>query len=128
MPRHRVLVVDDHNLFRTALKMLLSAEPDLDIAVVAEARSASEAYAAFDRGGFDVVVVDLALPGSSGLTVLQEAKRRKLPQPRLVLSGHNELDMISESVAAGASGYVSKDQDADELFAALRAVLRGDTF
>jgi DNA-binding NarL/FixJ family response regulator len=59
---------------------------------------------------------------------LQEAKRRKLPQPRLVLSGHTELDMISESLAAGASGYISKDQDSDQLFAALRAVLRGEKF
>src|SRR2546423_9769810 len=126
MARHRVLLIDDHALFRAALKVLLTSTPELALDVVAEAGSATEAYEQFDSGQFDVIVIDLVLPGSSGLTILQEAKRRKLPQPRLVLSGHTEIDMMTEAMAAGASGYVSKDQDPADLFAALRAVLRGE--
>ncbi len=124
----RVLLIEDHALFRAALKALLASRPELGLEVVAEAGSADEAYACFERGGFDVILLDLLLPGSSGLTILGEARRRGLRQPRLVLSAHGELDMISEAMAAGASGYVSKDQASDELFDGIRAVLRGETF
>jgi len=110
MTQGRVLLIDDHNLFRAALKALLASESGLALTVTAEATGATEAYHCFDRGDFDVIVMDLMLSGSSGLTILHEAKRRKLPQPRLVLSAHTEVDMITESIAAGASGYVSKDR------------------
>jgi len=128
MTQGRVLLIDDHNLFRAALKALLASESGLALTVTAEATGATEAYHCFDRGDFDVIVMDLMLSGSSGLTILHEAKRRKLPQPRLVLSAHTEVDMITESIAAGASGYVSKDQEPAALFEALRAVMRGEMF
>jgi DNA-binding NarL/FixJ family response regulator len=128
MSRVRVVLIDDHSLFRAALKTLLKAATDIPLEVVAEASNATEAYTCFERGDFDVVILDLMLPGSSGLTVLNEARRRKLQQPRLVLSAHTEPDMITEAIAAGASGYVSKVDEPAELFEALRAVLRGGMF
>jgi DNA-binding NarL/FixJ family response regulator len=124
----RIVLIDHHVLLRAGLKALFASAPDLDLQVVAEAGRASEAYRVFDGADFDVIVLGLMLPGSSGLTILNEAKRRRLPQPRVVLSAHTDVDVVAQAVAAGANAYVSKDQGPEVLFEALSKVANGETF
>ena len=124
----RILCVEDQAIMRAALKLLLESEPELAMEIALEAGNAREAYAAFDRGDFDLVLLDLSLPGTGGLAILEEARRRRLAQPCLVLSGHAEPDVIAEAMAAGARGYISKAAEPQQLFEALRRVAGGERY
>lgn len=119
----RVLVADDHPLLRNGLKQLLDAEPDLDFA--GEAGTSEEVLQQVERDCWDVVVLDISMPGRGGLDVLREIRRLRPHLPVLVLSMHPEDQYAVRSIKAGASGYVSKINGADEVVLALRKVLTG---
>lgn len=119
----RVLVADDHPLLRNGLKQLLDAEPDLDFA--GEAGTSEEVLQQVERDCWDVVVLDISMPGRGGLDVLREIRRLRPHLPVLVLSMHPEDQYAVRSIKAGASGYVSKINGADEVVIALRKVLTG---
>jgi DNA-binding NarL/FixJ family response regulator len=118
----RVLIVDDHVVVRQGIRGLLVARGDV---TVDEAGSSHEALALFRKHPPDVVLLDLNLPGSSGLELLRrlllEDKRARV----LVLSMHAELIYVMRALKAGARGYVSKSASADELATAVRAVAEG---
>ena len=120
----RVLVVEDHPLFRKGVVSLLNAEPDLEVAGVAG--SGEEAVTRATELRPDVVLMDLQLPGISGI----EATRAIVaadPQVRvLVLSLFEDEDSVFLALRAGARGYVLKDADEEELTGAIRAVARGE--
>ena len=124
MPTLRVLVVEDHPLFRKGVVALLTAEPDLGVAGVAGSGEEAVAQAAELRP--DVILMDLQLPGISGI----EATRAIVavdPDVRvLVLSLFEDEDSVFLALRAGARGYVLKDADEDELTGAIRAVARGE--
>jgi two-component system response regulator NreC len=122
----RLLLADDHAILRAGLRMLLEAQPDM--AVVAEASDGEEAVRRAHESHPDVAVIDLTMPGLSGVETLQRL-RRELPATRLlVLTMHDDPGYARVAQAAGASGHVVKDSESGELLAAIRAVHRGRTF
>jgi DNA-binding NarL/FixJ family response regulator len=121
-----VLVADDHAVVRTGLRHILEAMPG--VTVVAEAADAESALRLAREHVPDVVVLDVSMPGPSGLSVLP-ALRRDVPTARiLVLSMYDDAEYVDESVRAGAHGYVLKDTATVELRAAVSAVLAGERY
>ena len=122
----RLLLVDDHPLLRKGLALTLNAEPDLD--VVGQAASAEEALAAFGTLDPDVALIDISLPGMSGLELLKHLLALKPDLLTLVVSRHDEALYAERAVRAGAKGYVMKVEAADEIVQAVRHVLRGGIY
>lgn len=120
----RVLVVDDHAVVRAGLKLLLEAEPDLE--VVGEAGDAREAVFQTRSLRPDVIVLDLVMPGRGGIEVLPELRKDAPEAQVLVLSMQDEPSYVREAFAAGASGYVLKEAADAELVSAVRAVASGE--
>jgi two-component system response regulator NreC len=124
-PAIRVLLVDDHAVLRAGLKVLINAQPDME--VVAEAGEGEAAVARARQARPDVAVVDLTLPGMHGLQVI-EALRGALPRTRiLVLTMHDDPEYIRPALAAGASAYLVKHVADTELLSSIRAVHDGGT-
>jgi DNA-binding NarL/FixJ family response regulator len=122
----RLLLADDHAILRAGLRMLLEAQPDM--VVVAEAADGEEAVRRAHGTRPDVAVIDLTMPGLSGVETLQRL-RQELPATRLlVLTMHDDPAYARVAQAAGATGHVVKDSDSGELLAAIRAVHRGHPF
>jgi len=126
MKRIRLLLADDHAILRAGLRVLLDAQPDMT--VVAEAADGHEALDRARVNRPDVAVVDLTMPGMSGVQTL-ERLRREVPATRLlVLTMHDDPAYAGLTLAAGATGHVVKDAESSELLAAIRAVHHGRTF
>lgn len=125
--KHRVLVVDDHPLFRKGVVQLLSDEPDLT--VTAEASSNLEAMGAIRRHRFDLAVVDIGLEGSTnGIELTKNIRAEKPDLPVLVLSMHDETLFAERALRAGARGYVMKREALNNFIGAVRTVLNGEIF
>ena len=122
----RVFIVDDHVIFREGLKKVLSAVPDMT--VVGEAGDGSDAIERISQDGCDVVVLDLGLPGVSGLDVLQILKAKYPSLPIIVMSIHTEEEYAVMVVKAGGSGYLTKDSVPGDLIKAIRKAVRGETY
>jgi two-component system, NarL family, response regulator NreC len=126
MSRIRLLLADDHAILRAGLRMLLEAQPDM--MVVAEASDGEEAVRRAHATRPDVAVIDLTMPGLSGVETLQRL-RRELPDTRLlVLTMHDDPAYARVAQAAGAAGHVVKDSESGDLLTAIRAVHRGRAF
>ncbi|MGH7526749.1 MAG: response regulator [Gemmatimonadales bacterium] len=122
----RVLVADDHAIVRTGIRHVLEGEPGFT--VVGEAATGAEALALAGELRPDVAVLDISMPGVSGLHVAAEL-RRCAPETRvLILSMHDNTEYVLESVRAGAHGYLLKDTAAVELRGAIRAVQGGESY
>jgi two-component system nitrate/nitrite response regulator NarL len=122
----RVLVADDHAIVRTGIRHVLETEPGFS--VVGEASNGSEALALALELRPDVAVLDISMPGVSGLQTAAEL-RRQLPETRIVvLSMHDNTEYVLESLRVGVHGYLLKDSAAAELGGAIRAVCRGESF
>ncbi len=122
----RIVLVDDHQLFRAGLRSLLAAEPAFS--VVAEAGDAREAYLQIEAVEHDLVVVDVTLPGSNGIALIRELKRRLQRRPVLVLTMHQHADFVADAFAAGANGYALKLQSESEIFEAIRVTAGGGRY
>ncbi len=126
----RVLIGDDHRIVREGLKQVLADAPD--VRVVAEAPSGPEVLAQVDllreTGGLDLVLLDIALPGIDGLDVLQQLKRAHPKLPVLMLSTYPEKQYAVRCIKLGASGYLNKSADPDDMLAAVRKVAAGGVF
>lgn len=125
-PAIRVLVADDHAIVRTGIRHVLESEPGF--AVVGEAATGAEALALAASLRPDVAVLDLSLPGDSGLRVAAELRRIAPETHVLILSMHDNTEYVMESLRAGVHGYLLKDAAATELRGAIRAVRRGESF
>ena len=125
-PTIRVLVADDHTVVREGIRHVLEGEPGFE--VVAEASNGAEVLALAERHRPDVAVLDISMPGESGIQVAARL-RRSLPETRiLILSMYDNAEYVMESVRAGAHGYILKDTAATELRRAIRAVQNGEAF
>jgi DNA-binding NarL/FixJ family response regulator len=122
----RLLLADDHALVRDGLRMVLDAQPDLQ--VVAEAGDGVEAVATALREDIDLAIVDIAMPRMTGLHAARELKRRRPEMRVLILSMHENEQYLYEALKAGASGYVVKAVADRDLVEACRAALRGEPF
>ena len=125
MSAKRVVIVDDHTIVRNSLAALLSSDPDLD--VVGQAGDGKEAVRQIGAWKPDLILVDLSMPGMSGVDVIREIRKR-LPAVRIVvLTVYDQEEYVRESLTAGANAYVLKTAPQEELLAAIRDVLRGRT-
>ncbi len=130
----RVLIGDDHRIVREGLKQILADAPD--VLVVAEAQTGPEVLAqvaalqaqASSGQGLDLVLLDIALPGIDGLDVLQQLKREHPMLPVLMLSTYPEKQYAVRCIKLGASGYLNKSADPDDMLAAVRKVAAGGVF
>ncbi|HBE72613.1 MAG TPA: DNA-binding response regulator [candidate division Zixibacteria bacterium] len=119
----RVLLADDHNIVRTGLKQLLHQEPDIRVAD--EADSGEEVMAKMSSRKFDVVVLDISMPGRGGLETLKQIRASFPKQPVLILSMHPEEQYAVRALRSGAMGYLTKSGVPDQLAAAIRKVAGG---
>ena len=123
---HRVLIVDDHALFRAGLRALLSEDPGIE--VVGEAADGRDAIRAVGQLSPHLVLMDLTMPSMNGIEAVTEIKGR-YPEVRiLVMTLHKTEDFIHASLRAGADGYILKDATPEELCLAIRRVLQGKTY
>jgi two-component system, NarL family, invasion response regulator UvrY len=121
----RVFIADDHTIFREGLKQILGDEADVDI--VGEATDGDELLARLPSAPCEIVLLDLTMPGRSGLSLLKEiatTENRRV----VVLSMHEEDQYIVEALKAGAAGYVTKNSASDQLIQAIRKVCKGELF
>ena len=119
----RIAIVDDHAMVRAGLRQFFADQSDF--AVVAEASNGHEAVDVVRRGGLDVVVMDISMPDQSGVEALAAIKARAPDLPVLILSGHAETHYATTLLRQGASGYLNKDCDPEDIVRAIRTVVRG---
>lgn len=123
MSKRRILVVEDHPIFRLGLRELIDQEEDLE--VCAESDDIAGALAEIPRSRPDLVIVDLSLKGRSGIDLIKEIRERHARLPILVVSMYEEALYAERALAAGARGYVMKQEASDSIVQALRNVLDG---
>ena len=119
----RILLVDDHEVVRLGLRSLLARQPGFE--VVAEAASGEEALTLIDRHDPDVAILDITMPGMSGIDVLTKLRERPARTGVLILSMHDHAEYVLGAVRAGADGYVLKNAGPTEVRDAVRAVAEG---
>ena len=124
MAKQRILLVDDHEVVRLGLKSLLERHPQFDI--VGEAGSAREALEQVEALQPDVVVMDIRLPGTSGIEACEEIVNHHPNTKVIMLTSYAEDEMLFSAIRAGASGYILKQIGSDDLIKALEAVGRGE--
>lgn len=121
----KVLIVDDHAIVRKGLRHIAEESKQIE---VGEAGDGAEALNKLRTERWDVLVLDINLPGRNGLDVLQTARDMYAKLPVLVLSGHSEDQYAVRVLRAGASGYMSKDAAPDQLVAAIQKVMNGGKY
>ncbi len=124
--RIRVMLVDDHSMFRAGIKALLEASGRVE--VVAEASTGDEAVDGVRDAHPDVVIMDLSMPGSNGLEATRRIAALELDTKVLVLTVHAEEEYLVPVVEAGASGYLTKTSADTDLMEAVKVVARGQVF
>jgi two-component system, NarL family, response regulator NreC len=120
------VVADDHAILRTGLRMLINAQPDME--VVGEAEDGIEAVQAVQNVNPDVVILDVTMPRSGGLDAIKHIAARNRSTRVLLLTMHEEPAYLRTALAAGASGYVLKKSVDADLLSAIRAVSKGRTY
>lgn len=119
----RIMLADDHTMFREGLKKVLSMSPGF--VVTDEAGNAPEALDKIRKSDFDVIVLDISMPGGDGIDVLKEIRHFKPRLPVLILSMYPEDQYAYRAIKAGASGYLTKDKATGELIDAIRQIASG---
>jgi DNA-binding NarL/FixJ family response regulator len=122
----RILIADDHTVVRRGLRLVLDAEPDLE--VVAEAGDGAEAVKRALEDDIDLAVLDVSMPRLTGLQAARELSKRRPELKLLILSMHDNEQYFFEALKAGASGYVLKSMADRDLVEACRACMRGEPF
>ena len=116
----RLLIADDHAIVRQGLKQIFSLVEDIE--VIAEARNSAQILECLRSHPIDIVLLDLNMPGVDGAETVTHVRTRYPDLPILVLTMHNEPQMASSALKAGANGYITKDSDLDVLLPAIRKV------
>lgn len=122
----RLIIADDHAIVRGGLKQLFALA--LDITVVGEAENSSQLMNLLIENSVDLVLLDLNMPDLGGVEMIIQLRAQHPLLPILVLSMHNELQIVSRALKAGASGYLTKDNDPETLLLAIRKVCEGGRF
>ena len=126
MAKIRVLLTDDHMLFRQAIRTLLTSEPDME--VVGEAANASDAVALARQLRPDVVLMDIGMTGMSSFEATRQIRKQSAETRVIFLSMYDDEDYLAECVEIGANGYVVKDSPAEQLLAGIRETHRGGSY
>lgn len=122
----RILIVDDHSVLRAGIRALLDVQPDFE--VVGEAGNGQEALARVRELQPDIVLMDIGMPGMDGLVATREIKSFQPDTKILILTQHENKEYVLPSLRIGASGYVLKRADGDELLQAIRRLFAGEMF
>lgn len=122
----RVAIADDHAIVREGLRRILAG--DTSIEVIGEAKDGHEVMALVRAGGLDVLLLDLSMPGRSGVDLIRQVKSERPEVRILVLSMHDEQQYAVRSIRAGASGYLTKDTAAQQLVSAIGRIAGGSLF
>ena len=122
----RLLIADDHAIMRRGLKQLFALTSDIEVA--GEAINGGEALEKLAQDNFDVLLMDLTMPGINGIELLTCIRTHHPTQPILVLSMHNELQVVTRAIKEGANGYITKDSEPENLWSAIRKVASGGRF
>ena len=122
----RIIIVDDHPVVRRGLKQILQEQSD--VKVVGEAENAQEAFKIIRTIDCDAVVLDISLPGASGVEILKQLKYEYQKLPVLILSVHPEEEYAVRVMKAGASGYLTKESAPEELVKAIRKIISGGKY
>ncbi len=122
----RIVVADDHTIVREGLKQVLSAASDLSI--VGEAQNGHEVLQRVRELEFDVLLLDMSMPGKSGIELIKQVRAEKPKLRVLVLSMHQEQQYAVRAIKAGASGYLTKESASARLVSAIRKVAGGGAF
>ena len=122
----KVMIVEDHPLFRERLALLINKEPDME--VCGEADNIKDAMDVIASSKPDAAVVDITLKGSSGLELIKDMKAQGFDLPVLVLSMHDESLYAERVIRAGAKGYITKDEASDKVMQAIRKVVGGEIY
>ena len=123
-PKIRVLIVDDHSVVRMGLRMFFDHQPDIE--VVGEATDGSEGVAMARRLEPDVILMDLLMPNMDGITAISRIKAERPVTEIVTMTSFIEEEKVTAALEAGASGYVLKDAEAEEVAAAVRAAYAGE--
>jgi two-component system, NarL family, nitrate/nitrite response regulator NarL len=123
--RIRVYLADDHPIYLDGLKRAIKERPDLEL--IGDSRDGRQALADLKSVDADVALLDIRMPGLSGTQILEACQRNAVATRIVFLSGHSQSDLIYESMAKGAMGYLSKLADREAIFDAIAAVHRGET-
>jgi two-component system response regulator NreC len=126
MPKIKVLLADDHTLFRQGIKNLLASEPDVE--VVAEVSNAGDAMEKTAELRPDVVLMDIGMPGFSSFEATRQIKKDRPETKVLFLTMYDDEDYLVEGMEVGGNGYVLKDCPAPQLLAAIHDVQRGGSY
>lgn len=124
--QRRLLLVDDHPIFRKGIAMLIEHEPD--IIICAEAETAAQALGLVERLELDLVIADISLQDTNGIELVKSLRVLRPHLPVLVLSMHDESLYAERALRAGARGYLMKQAPPDQVVAAIRQVLRGELY
>ena len=124
MPKKRILLVDDHEVVRLGLRALLEHHPQFE--VVGEASNAKEALEQVELMHPDIVLMDIRLPGASGIEACEEITRSYSDTRVVMLTSYAEDEMLFSAIRAGASGYILKQIGGDDLIRSIEAVGRGE--
>ena len=124
--KKKVVIVDDHPLFRERLAQLINSQPDME--VTGEAESSKDAIQLIRNASPDLATVDITLKESSGLELIKSINPPSIGLRVLVLSMHEESLYAERALRAGAGGYITKHQAADEVLVAIRRVLAGEVY
>lgn len=122
----RILIADDHPVVRQGLRQIITETSDM--VVVDEASNGWEVLSKVRASSYDVVLLDISMPGRSGVDILKELKDERPGLPVLILSIHPEEQYASRALRAGASGYLTKESAPDELVAAIRKISTGGKY
>jgi DNA-binding NarL/FixJ family response regulator len=121
-----ILVVDDHPVVREGIRRKIEQQPDMQ--VCGEASNASEAIARINSVNCDMAVIDISLEGRSGIDLIKQIRSRRLGFPILVLSVHDEVTYVERALAAGAQGYILKEEAPGLIVEGMRHILSGGVF
>ena len=122
----RILIADDHAIVRGGLKQLLALTNDVEVA--GEATNGEQVMEQLRNGSFDLVLLDMSMPGISGVELITRIRIYDARLPILVLSMRNETQLVRRALKAGASGYLTKDNEPETLMAAIRKTAAGGRY
>ena len=122
----KILIADDHAIVREGVKQIVKTLPE--VTLIDEVSDGNEALAMINRVGYDLIILDISMPGLSGLDILQSIQHKKNNNKILILSFHPQEQYAIRAFKLGASGYLSKDSAFEELAMAIRKILSGGKY
>ena len=121
---YKILIADDHQLVRNGVRLMLENQKDFK-PVISEVSNGEDGLKIIENGEVDVVLLDISMPGMDGLTTLKKIKSISKELPVLMLTMHNEENVIKQALKIGASGYILKNSGIDELVKAVLTIVEG---